>query len=535
MRIKSLKTSTYKNLHNVDLTFGADIITLLVGQNGLGKSNLIEIFTFIFKDLYTIGAKKEFIESANKSELDDYIIEYECRGNEIKIEYGNGQIKLFKRDNSQEYHPISFEEFKRNRDEFLPDRIMGYYSGENKRLESMLNDYTKKEKRAQKNAYRSGNTAKTLRSIFFSENKHSQLILFTLAIYWDHPVIGSSVGQILTDILGIDEMIGFELLFKSPSFANLNKLKEKNATLESFEGEILSTNDYNKFADVDIFWGVKGSIDSLLRMFYFNYIGTKSCTIYEENNKEYLSIKEELLSYDTLVENIYLVFPNPLDFFDALEAVSSMGVLDEIKLEISKVGDGEYYGFNALSEGEQQMVSVLGLMAILGEDREEVLYLIDEPDTHINPKWQRDFVDQLLETIGDKREHRHMFISTHSPFLVQAYDANQVDILLFKKDETQNGVKIDIADHTIKNWRIDQVLMSPYFDMCSTRPSSIDSFMEKRLAIIKRGEFTEDDKIELAKLENELGFLPTGETLTELESMLYIHNAAKRFREEAGE
>ena len=127
-----------------------------------------------------------------------------------------------------------------------------------------------------------------------------------------------------------------------------------------------------------------------------------------------------------------------------------------------------------------------------------------------------------------------MFISTHSPFLVQAYDDN-VDILLFRKDYVNEKVIIDIADSTIKNWRIDQVLMSPYFGLDSTRPKSIDDFMDKRLAIIKRGELTAEDKAELSKLENELGFLPTGETLTELESLAYINKAANRFREEAGE
>ena len=532
MRIKSLKTSKYKNLHNVNINFKADLITLLVGQNGLGKSNLIEIFTFIFKDLYTIRERKEFIASANKSELSDYIIEYECRGHQLKIDYHDDQLEIRVKHDTEEYQQISFAEFKGNSNVFLPDRIMGYYSGDNKRLEKILNEYTLKEKKTQQRAYRNGSINKKLRNIFFSENKHSQLILFTLAVYWDHSRIRQVADQILTDILGIDEMIGFEIIFKSPSFAKLNQLKKNKATLEYYEGEILSTNDYNKFTDINIFWGIKGSIDSLLRVLLFEYLGTQSCVIYEDNNREYLAINEQLMNYDTLVDKIYAVFPDPLDFFDALEAASSIGVLDELKLEISKTGDDDYYNFTALSEGEQQLISVLGLMAILRDDNEEVLYLIDEPDTHINPQWQRNFIKLLLDNIGDG-QHRHMFISTHSPFLVQAYEDNVVDILLFRKDNDNGKIIIDIANSTIKNWRIDQVLMSPYFGLESTRPSSIDDFMNKRLAIIRQGELSEDDKAELLNFENELGFLPTGETLTELESMVFIHKAAKRFKEES--
>ena len=529
MRIKSFKTSKYKNLHNIDIKFDADVITLLVGQNGLGKSNLIEILTLIFRDLYMIKEKKNFIESAIKSKLSDYIIEYECNGIQLKIDYYDDKLEIYIKYTEGVYQAISFAEFARNSDLFLPKRIMGYYSGENKRLEEILNEYTSKEKKQQLAAYKKGTVSKRLRNIFFSENRHSQLILFTLILYWNHPIFGEAINHLLNNILDLDDMTGFDIKFKSPKFAKLNNLKKRHATLQDYEGEILSTNDYNKFADTPIFWEIKGPIDPLLRLFLFEYLGNNSCTIYEDNNQEYFVIHEESLSYDTFIENIYRVFPEPLVFFDALEAASSIGALDELKLNISKSGDEDFYSFTELSEGEQQLISVLGLMTILRDDQEEVLYLIDEPDTHINPLWQRNFVKLLLDNIGDY-QHRHMFISTHSPFLVQAYDKDVVDILLFRKD--RGDVIIDVADNTIKNWRIDQVLMSPYFGLKSTRPSNIDEFMDKRRAIIERGEFTPKDKEELSELENELGFLPTGETLTELESMVYIHNAANRFKQE---
>ena len=410
MRIKSIKTSKYKNLRDIQLDFGADLITLLVGQNGLGKSNLIEILTFIFKDLYTITKKKDFIASANKSELNDYTIEYECRGIDVKIDYDDGnQLSIYTKRQSEDYESMSFAEYQRNAKTLLPNRIVGYYSGENKRLERMLDKYTEKDKKRQSNTYKDGNETQKLRSIFFSENKHSQLILFTLAMYWEHPEIGQSVDKILTDLLGINKIIGFDLTFKSPSFF---KLKENEKRLEYYEGEILSSNDYSKFDNDHIFWGIKGSVDSLLKVFLFEYLGSSSCTIYEENNKEYFTINENLIGQSSLFEKIYTTFPDPLDFFNALEATSSIGVLEDIKLNISKIGDDDDYNFTALSEGEQQLISVLGLMAILKDDKEEVLYLIDEPDTHINPKWQRNFVQLLLDNIGDN-QYRHMFISTH--------------------------------------------------------------------------------------------------------------------------
>lgn len=168
MRIKSFKTSKYKNLHNIDIKFDADVITLLVGQNGLGKSNLIEILTLIFRDLYMIKEKKNFIESAIKSKLSDYIIEYECNGIQLKIDYYDDKLEIYIKYTEGVYQAISFAEFARNSDLFLPKRIMGYYSGENKRLEEILNEYTSKEKKQQLAAYKKGLYLKDC-VIFFSQ------------------------------------------------------------------------------------------------------------------------------------------------------------------------------------------------------------------------------------------------------------------------------------------------------------------------------------------------------------------------------
>ena len=103
--------------------------------------------------------------------------------------------------------------------------------------------------------------------------------------------------------------------------------------------------------------------------------------------------------------------------------------------------------------------------------------------------------------------------------------------MLFRKLEEGN-IAIDIADHTIENWRIDHVLMSPYFNLESTRPANLDEFMQKRKDLIMKGMLSEDDKSELESLKNELGFLPTGETITELESIAFINSSVNILKKE---
>jgi recombinational DNA repair ATPase RecF len=52
MRIDRLKVRGFKNLEDVDIDFDQDSLeTVLIGQNGSGKSNVIEALATIFRDL----------------------------------------------------------------------------------------------------------------------------------------------------------------------------------------------------------------------------------------------------------------------------------------------------------------------------------------------------------------------------------------------------------------------------------------------------------------------------------------------------
>lgn len=528
MKILSLKIPVYKNLRDIDLSFESTLITLLVGQNGLGKSNLIEILASIFKDLYSFREKKQYKEEASYGSSFDYALEYECRNKIIKIQYIDGDIKFYKKNNrTKEYNNISFARFKKESNLLLPNRIVGYYSGENKRIKELWNNYLDKYQSEQMRLYKSPLNNKNRSKIFFSENFHSQLVLFTLFIYREHPNYNTAIKYLINGILNINVFQNIEFLIKSP--ISSYEIKRKGISLLDIESEILSGVEYESFENRNIFWGIRGDIDLLLKTFLFNFIGTNSYSIYEENKKEYFSITLNSSDKDFL-NAIYDIFPNPITFFDALERLYVINSLSKITIEINKKTENEFFKFESLSEGEQQLISVLGLMTILNGQNEEILFLLDEPDTHINPLWQREYVNMINKCIDNQRS-KHIFLATHSPFIVQAYEEQQIDLLLFRKSEEETVV-IDVADHTIKNWRIDHVLMSPYFNLKSTRPAKLDEFMQKRKDLIMKGMLSEDDKSELESLKNELGFLPTGETITELESIAFINSSVNILKKE---
>ena len=91
MRLVRVAIDEFKNLRDLHVSFDRESpYTVLVGENGAGKSNLIEALTLIFRNL----------------DLDDpapfgYEIEYRCRGEHLWIVGTSGATPEFRlRDDS---------------------------------------------------------------------------------------------------------------------------------------------------------------------------------------------------------------------------------------------------------------------------------------------------------------------------------------------------------------------------------------------------------------------------------------------------
>ena len=85
MRLSKVTIGSFKNLVNLTINFDeASPYTVLVGENGAGKSNLTEALCFIFRNL-DLDIEAPF----------DYELEYECRGAAIQIVAKGNQFPAF--------------------------------------------------------------------------------------------------------------------------------------------------------------------------------------------------------------------------------------------------------------------------------------------------------------------------------------------------------------------------------------------------------------------------------------------------------
>ena len=153
---------------------------------------------------------------------------------------------------------------------------------------------------------------------------------------------------------------------------------------------------------------------------------------------------------------------------------------------------------------------------------EPAIALIDEIDLHLHPRWQRDLLGLLSKTFPNTQ----FIVTAHSPLVVQA--APDANVVLLRREG--DHVVIENDHEQIRNWRVDQILTSDLFGRMNSRPPQTQALIAEQNRILSKPKLTEKDKKRLRELEAEVGSMPVGETLLDIETMELVREAAKALR-----
>jgi restriction system-associated AAA family ATPase len=86
-----------------------------------------------------------------------------------------------------------------------------------------------------------------------------------------------------------------------------------------------------------------------------------------------------------------------------------------------------------LSDGEHQLLHTIGLCLLFRH--QPALFLLDEPETHLNPDWRASYITTLrnaLKADGAADVMREVLLTSHSPFIIS--DCRTENVLVFTKD-----------------------------------------------------------------------------------------------------
>lgn len=458
MRIDKIYIEGFKNLNNFSIDLDqTKMHTVLLGQNAAGKSNLLEALVIIFRDL-DLEDETPF----------NYILEYQCKDNILKVEGGpqvSGKFRFFlgtRTETGIEYSTkmVPKTEIKKHKSQYLPKYVFSYYSGVSNRL---LEHFDKHQTRFYK-ALLDGIDAPP-RPLFYARQIHSYFVLMAFYAFSDE-----KIGNFLRDFLGIDGLESVLFVLKEPVWAK-NKKGAKPLN----------------------FWTSKGVVRNFLDdLWDFSMAPiVHEDTVREDFRRSHK--QEQLYLYISNQEKLIEIatkYGNNTEFFKSLESTYISDLIQEVRVKVKKTNVNGDVTFKELSEGEQQLLTVLGLLRFTKE--EESLILLDEPDTHLNPLWKWKYMN-LLEEYSGKDVSSQILMTTHDPLVIGGLTKEEIRIfkstkIVDEKGNDQLFIETFQPDFDPKGLGVAGILTSEFFNL----PSSMDeeSFNDltrkRELEVLKR-------------------------------------------------
>ncbi len=485
MRIDWLWIDEYKNLRDLTINFSQDhLITVIIGRNGTGKSNVLEALTVIFGDLLT-GERVPSIKYRIAYEIQDRWIFIDADAHR-KVVY---QAKTIRKSDQQTPYPvgasyddlsgapISRSKLVGEESEYLPRFLFGYYSGENKRIKALFYPYLRVYDAKLRSGINPG-----LKRMFFAEPVHSNFVLLTFIVNNKR-----QTEDFLQRRLGLEEGGIESVLFvlKQPYWY------KKNA------------------ADGDKrFWNSRGIVsDFLARLYALSLapIRIRRREVYSLGRSRtleylYLFLKDMDALKELAKEKTFA------EFFRDLESTHVSDLIDEVRIRIKlKKNDGSVT-FRELSEGEQQLLTVLGLLQFTSA--EESLFLLDEPDTHLNPRWSVEYLQDIRDFLADQNDNNqtsHVLLATHNPIAVAELTKEQVQIL--KRDEETLRISAEERSTDPMGMGYAGVITSKMFGLSAALDTTTQELLEKQRVLSAKEQLDGSERHELEVITARLGSL----------------------------
>ena len=401
MRLDKVYIDGFKNLKQLEVDFDeTKLTTVLIGQNGAGKSNLIEAITQVFC----------WVDLRKHEPRFHYRVDYRISGARVTLSNVPKEPAI-KVDGKEVKRP----EFERRKTDWFPDLVFGYYSGGSRRLESLFDGHQKRYYDTIKleDDAAAFTQAQSDRRLFYCRPIHGVLALMALFAFPDRKVTAE-----LSSKLGITGFHSLLAHFREPWFAKSKKPAERTPSN---------------------FWGAGGPAGRTARE--FQTVAFHPMALVGNAIDDYRDKQQSESQYAAFLPNLEHLkkfaasFKNEREMFYALEAMDISDLVREMLVWVTRNNDASGdVGFADLSDGERQLLMVLGLIRVSRGKR--ALFLLDEPDTHLNPHWQHSYlklIDDWTDIAADA-DKCHIILTSHNPLTISALTRDEVRVITQAED-----------------------------------------------------------------------------------------------------
>lgn len=520
MQLQRLKIPEWRNLRDFEITFTGSATDedgtnrvfrthALIGQNGSGKSNMLEALVTIFRDL-DLNEPTPF-----DYEL-DYSRKYDNQIYEIRIVNTNPS-QLTVTINGEPVNPWLLSDRYGETDgkpergsarKYMPSHIFTYYSGKSERLEALFRDHQDRFIDNLTDYEEELDSDSPLRRLFYCRHPHSKLVLLACLLAPEFPL-----KEILHD-LKIEDVDSALFVLKKPYRLSGDMTAEQIKSGDNrfwfdntrFSEEFLSKHWELAIAPID--YTEEKTVDFRGRT--------------EPQDLLYLFLKDKdaLSSLKDHIGDSYR-------FFQYIEGSYIADLLEDIQIFVKHKNSDDLISFEQLSEGELQLLTVLGLMRIT--HRDECLFLLDEPDTHLNPIWKLRYFDEIEKVLKyDDNEtiqgDSQIIITTHDPMMIGSLRKEQVRVL-----RQQNGkTVVDEPTEDPQGQGVNGLLKSELFGLQSTVDSETMRQINRRNALYAKEARLPEEERELTSLSRKLADLGFATDFRDPYYELFVKHMSKR-------
>lgn len=464
MRVDWLHLPDFRNLRDFTIDFDQESPrTVLIGRNGVGKTNILEALTTIFGQL-DLRDKPTFA----------YRIGYSCNGYRVEVgaerasaeaRGSRGPFTMTFRvaridsgrvdgDEATVYQSLSEAAFYRMNAEtrILPKHVFGYYSGTSSRLRDLFLEHTER--------YRDeliAGVEGSIRSLFLAEDWHSQFVLLAFYAKTD-----PEIRSFLLDQLGIESLESVLFILQQPHWHNPNPSQE-----------VRERGDPR-------YWWAAGTVKRLLGELHRVALAPMRTRERVPTGIRRHTTRERVYAYVRDADDLMRLAADidSKELFKRLESTVLSDLLAAVRIRFRVKGSDTALSFSDLSEGEQQLLTVLGLLRFTNQD--ESLFLLDEPDTHLNPAWCLDYLD-ILSKYGGGLSKSQIIMTTHSPLVFAGLEANEVIILQRREAAEAQRIEAEHPASSPKGMGFAAILTSDFFGLRSSLDrASLRKLDEKR-------------------------------------------------------
>lgn len=470
MQIKRLRIDNHLCLVDFDIEFSTvsgGSSTILIGENGAGKSTMIECILNILMSFDSPAIEKQIDYS--------YSLEYEYAQKSISIIKSDRTYHITVDGSSIDGSYRKIRSFVKE-DSLFPQRVVAFYSGANNKLfpniKVVNTNYAWLCRDTLRNFLKSMSDDSERFIPNFPKRKYNYCEEGFTSIY----LLSILCGQNSFEKSYLIKACHFDKVKYVDMVINANKV-ERIFGRGRFEGDV-PTGLYYLTDFIDYRFA-----DILRRSF-----------MYSANGKSYFQIMN--------IDNVDVDAIAILEFFEKLYS------LFDARFEVTVAQGESNVKCSEMSEGQRQLIKILGMLGIC--KTEDCLVLMDEPDAYMNPRWKYEIKETMDNSLRDAI-NTQAILATHDPLVINGVSKEFIRIFTHNEKLISNNgyyfTKVIVPIEDTEGMGIDGLLQSEYYGLSSVLDGETKSKMdEKHRLLVKKndGTITDNEIDKLLELTNDL-------------------------------